>query len=375
MRRPGIYKMRFGPASDLIERRMLQKVLTLADMEAMSEKRMSHVAHAYLSGGAGDEITLRANKEQWSRIRLNPNILVDVSKIDITTEILGQPLDMPILLAPAAIHRLWHRKGEMAVVAGANQGNITLVTSTFATESVENICRAATQPVWFQLYTRPEREFNQSLIQRAEAAGCRAIAITVDTPTIGIRNREERAYFRMPPNFNLPNVNIGAEIHRRAPDHAFSLVPNATLTWKEIEWMCSIAKTPVWLKGVINPEDALRAVDAGAGGVIVSNHGARNLDTLPSTAEALPRIVEKLQGRLPLMVDGGIRRGTDILKALAMGAKAVLIGRPYLHGLAAAGADGVARVVAILRTELKSAMALTGRTKIAEIDPSVLWKL
>jgi len=373
MRRSGIYKMRFGPASDLIERRMLQKVLTLADMEAMSEKRMSHVAHAYLSGGAGDEITLRANKEQWSRIRLNPNILVDVSKIDLTTEILGQPLDMPMLLAPAAIHRLWHRKCEMAVVAGANQGKISVVTSTFATESVENICRAATQPVWFQLYTRPEREFNQSLIQRAEAAGCKAIAITVDTPTIGIRNREERAYFRMPPNFNLPNVNIGPAIHRRAPDHAFSLVPNATLTWKEIEWMCSIAKTPVWLKGVVNPEDALRTVDVGAAGIIVSNHGARNLDTLPSTADALPRIVEKLQGRLPLMVDGGIRRGTDILKALAMGAKAVLIGRPYLHGLAAAGTDGVARVISILRNELKSAMALTGRRSIAEIDGTVLW--
>jgi len=374
MRRPGIYKMRFGPASNLIERRMLQKVLTLADMEAMSEKRMSHIAHAYVSGGAGDEITLRANKEQWARIRLNPNMLVDVSKIDLTTEILGQPLDVPIMLAPAAVHRLWHRKGEMEVIAGANQSKVSLVTSTLATESVENICRGATQPVWFQLYTRPEREFNQNLIQRAEAAGCRAIAITVDTPTIGIRNREERAYFRMPPNFNLPNINIGAEIHRRAPHHAFSLVPNPTLTWKEIEWMCSIAKTPVWLKGVINPEDALRAVDSGAAGIIVSNHGARNLDTLPATAEALPRIAEKLQGRLPMMVDGGIRRGTDILKALAMGAKAVLIGRPYLHGLAAAGADGVARVIAILRTELKSAMALTGRTKIAEIDPSVLWK-
>ncbi|HSK43563.1 MAG TPA: alpha-hydroxy acid oxidase [Candidatus Binatia bacterium] len=374
MRRSAIYKMRFGSVSDMFERRMLQKVRTLTDMEALSEKRMTHIAHAYLSGGAGDEITLRANSAQWAQILLNPNILEDVSEIDLTTEILGQSLDVPILLAPAAIHRLWHRKGEMAVVAGANQAKVTLVTSTFATESVENICRAATQPVWFQLYTRPEREFNQSLIQRAEAAGCKAIAITVDTPTIGIRNREERAYFRMPPNFNLPNINIGAEIHRRAPDHAFSLVPNAKLTWKEIEWMCSIAKTPVWLKGVINPQDALRAVDSGAAGIIVSNHGARNLDTLPSTAEALPRIVEKLQGRLPLMVDGGIRRGTDILKALAMGAKAVLIGRPYLHGVAAAGSDGVARVIAILRTELRSAMALTGRTKIAQIDPSVLWK-
>jgi 4-hydroxymandelate oxidase len=367
--------MRFGSFSDAFERRMLQKVRTLADMEALSEKRMSRIAHAYLSGGAGDEITLRANSAQWAQILLNPNILEDVSEIDLTTKILGQSLDVPILLAPAAIHRLWHRKGEMAVVAGANQGKVTLVMSTFATESVESVCRAATQPVWFQLYTRPERTFNQSLIQRAEAAGCKAIVITVDTPVLGTRNREERAYFRMPPNFVLPNINIGAEIHRRAPDYAFSLVPNGKLTWKEIEWMCSIAKTPVWLKGVINPEDALRAVDTGAAGIIVSNHGARNLDTLPATADALPRIAEKLQGRLPLMVDGGIRRGTDILKALAMGAKAILIGRPYLQGVAAAGSDGVARVIGILRQELKSAMALTGRTKIEQIDSSVLWKL
>lgn len=374
MRRSAIYKMRFGGISDMYERRMLQKVLTLADMQALSEKRMSAIAHAYLSGGAGDEITLRANSEKWAQIRLNPNILEDVSDIDLTTEISGQSLDVPILLAPAAIHRLWHRKGEMAVIGGANQGKVTLVTSTFATESVEHVCRAATQPVWFQLYTRPERTFNQGLIQRAEAAGCKAIAITVDTPVIGTRNREERAYFRMPRNFNLPNINIGAEIHRRKPDYAFSLVPNAKLTWKEIEWMCSIAKIPVWLKGVINPDDAIRATDIGVAGIIVSNHGSRNLDTLPSTAEALPRVAEKLQGRLPLMVDGGIRRGTDILKAIALGAKAVLIGRPYLHGVAAAGADGVARVIAILRQELRSAMALTGRTKIAQIDSSILWK-
>jgi 4-hydroxymandelate oxidase len=366
--------MRFGAVSSLLERRMLQKVLTLADMEAMSEKRMSLIAHAYVSGAAGDEITLRANKEQWSRICLNPNILVDVSEIDLSTRILGETFELPILLAPAAINRLWHRKGEMAVVAGANQGRVTLITSTFATESVESICQAATQPVWFQLYTRPERTFNQTLIQRAEAAGCKAIVITVDTPTIGIRNREERAYFRMPRSFNLPNIDIGAEIHRRAPDYAFSLVPNPKLTWKEIEWMCSIAKTPVWLKGIINPEDALRAVDVGASGIIVSNHGARNLDTLPATAVALPRVAEKLQGKLPLIVDGGIRRGTDILKAIALGASAVLIGRPYLHGVAVAGPDGISRVIGILRTELKSAMALTGRTKIDQIDPSVLWK-
>ncbi len=172
---------------------------------------------------------------------------------------------------------------------------------------------------------------------------------------------------------NLPNLKISPEIHRRSPHYAFSLLPNAKLTWKEIEWLCAVAKTPVWLKGVINPEDALRAVDVGAAGIIVSNHGARNLDTLPATADALPRIVDKLEGKLPLMVDGGIRRGTDILKALAMGANAVLIGRPYMHGLAAAGGDGVARVIEILRQEFRSAMCLTGRTAIAQIDRSVLW--
>lgn len=373
MKLSAFFEMGLGSIRRRLDLRTLQKVLTLADMEALSQKRMSPAAHAYLSGAAGDEITMRANSELWARIRLNPNILKDVSEINLQTQILGQSFDIPILLAPAAINRLWHRRGEMAVIEGANQGRVTLVTSTYATQSVEDVCRAATQPVWFQLYTRPEREFNQQLIQRAEAAGCKAIVVTVDTPAIGIRNREERAYFRMPPNFDLPNLNISAEAHRRSPHYAFSLLPNPKLTWKEIGWLCSVAKTPIWLKGVINPEDALRAVDVGASGIMVSNHGARNLDTLPATAEALPRIVDKLQGKLPLMVDGGIRRGTDVLKALAMGAKAVLIGRPYLHGVATAGGDGVARVIEILRQELKSAMALTGRTAIAQIDRSVLW--
>ncbi len=367
------YRSRFGLGSEPSNRRMLQRVLTLADMEAVSGKRNSRIAQAYLSGAAGDEITLRANREHWARIQLNPDILIDVSNVDLTTTILGQTLDVPILLAPIAINRLWHKSGEMGVVAGANQGKVTVVTSTYATESVEDVCKAATQPVWFQLYTRPDREFNQNLIQRAEAAGCKAIVVTVDTPVVGIRNREERAYFRLPPTFNLPNLNIGPEIHRRSPHYAFSLLPNSKLTWREIEWLCTVAKTPVWLKGVINPKDALRAVDAGASGIIVSNHGSRNLDTLPATAEALPRIVDKLAGRLPLMVDGGIRRGTDILKALAMGAQAVLIGRPYMHGLSAAGADGVAHVIQILRQEFKSAMCLTGRTTIAQLDQSVLW--
>lgn len=217
VKRATIQKLGLGSVTEMFNRRMLQKVLTLADMEALSEKRMSRVAHAYLSGAAGDEITLHANREQWAQIRLNPNILLDVSEVDLTVKIIGQTLDIPIVLAPIAINQFWHKSGEMGVVAGANQGKVILVTSTYATESVENVCKAATQPVWFQLYTRPDREFNQDLIQRAEAAGCKAIVVTVDTPVVGIRNREERAYFRLPPHLNLPNLKIGPEIHRRSP--------------------------------------------------------------------------------------------------------------------------------------------------------------
>jgi len=351
----------------------ITKVVSLNEAEELSASFMSPAARAYVCGAAGDEITMRANSEEWRRIRLNPRILVDASEIDTRTQIFGQTLDWPVLLAPAAINRLWHPQGEMAVTHGANQGGVTTVASTYATESIGNICRAAKHPVWFQLYTRPEREFNRELVSLAETAGCKAIVITVDTPVIGIRNREARAYFRMPPNFTLPNIKMGPEVHRRSPWKAFGLLPNPKLTWKEVEWICSIAKVPVLLKGVINPDDALRAIDTGAAGIIVSNHGSRNLDTLPPTAEALPRVAEKLEGKLPLLVDGGIRRGTDIIKALALGAKAVLIGRPYLHGLAIGGAKGVARVLEILRNEFEAAMALTGRMSISEIDRSVIW--
>ena len=350
-----------------------QEFFSLVEAEELSAKSMSPVARAYLCGGAGDEITMRANCEDWQRIRLNPRILVDVSKIDTKTELFGQTFDWPVLLAPAAFHRLWHRDGERATVAGANQGGVTMVMSTFATESAQTLCRAAKHPVWFQMYTQAQSEINQQLMEHAQSAGCQALVVTVDTPVLGNRNREARAYFRLPTNFKLPNVTASGLGHRQVSQTS-SLPINSTLTWKEVERICSTAKVPVLLKGVINPEDALRAVHTGAAGIIVSNHGARNLDTLPSTAAALPRVAEKLQGKLPILVDGGIRRGTDVLKALALGAKAVLIGRPYLHGLAIAGAAGVARVLEILRFELMSAMALTGRTTVAEIDRSVIWR-
>jgi 4-hydroxymandelate oxidase len=345
----------------------------LAELEALAEGRMSAMASAYVSGGAADELTLRANSEDWKRIRLNPKALVDVSQLDLRTTLLGQSFDLPVLLAPAAFHRLFHPEAELATIAGANAAGATFILSSYATEPVEAITRAAQRPVWFQLYTQTDRGLTREMVERAQAAGCQALCVTVDTPVLGARHRESRSQFKLPADFKLPNLNLGAVSHRPLRGAIYSELLDAGLTWKDIDWLRSFAKVPVLLKGVMNPDDALHAAEAGVAGVIVSNHGARNLDTLPSTAEALPRIVEKVEGKIPLLVDGGIRRGTDVLKALAMGAQAVLIGRPYLHGLAVAGAEGVARVMEILRTELQMAMALTGRRSIKEIDRSVLW--
>src|SRR3984957_17945385 len=224
---------------------------------------------------------------------------------------------------------------------------------------VEDIAKAATGPVWFQLYVQKDRGFTRELVQRAERAGCRAICVTVDSPTHGARNREERARSELPER-PLPNLN--------GKDYL-----DPTLTWKDIDWLRGFAKTPVLLKGILNPEDAAIAVKAGVSGIVVSNHGGGNLDTVPGTVAALPLVVEKVAGRIPVIVDGGIRRGTDVIKAFALGASALQIGRPYLWDLGVSGAEGVTRVVEILRKEFEIAMALTGRPTIASIDRSVLW--
>jgi len=350
-----------------------EEIISLPELEALAEGHLSAMAKAYVCGGAADELTLRANCEDWQRMRLMPKALVDVSQIDLKTEVLSQPFSLPILLAPTAFNRLCHPEAELATVQGANRAGAGMILSSLSTEPVEEVARTAQNPLWFQLYAQADRGLTRQMVDRAEAAGCKAICVTVDTPVLGARHRETRTNFALPPDCELPNLNLGAVSHRPTGGEIYSELLNAALTWKDIEWLRSITKLPVLLKGVLNPDDAVRAVETGVAGVIVSNHGARNLDTLPSTAAALPRIVDKVQGKLPLLVDGGIRRGTDVLKALALGAQAVLIGRPYLYGLAVAGAEGVARVVDILRRELMMAMALTGRTSIAQIDRSVLW--
>lgn len=337
----------------------LDGLLSLFDFETSAGKRISHGAWERISGGAADEITLRWNREAYDHIRLKPRILVDVSKLDTRATLFGQELPYPILLAPTGGQRFVHPQGELEASRGAAAANATYVISSSASMRVEDIAKAAAGPVWFQLYVQKDRGFTRDLVQRAEDSGCRALCLTVDSPNQGARNREERAKRELPER-ELPNL-LGKDY----------LDP--TLTWKDVEWLRSFARRPLLLKGVLNPDDAAIGVKAGVAGIIVSNHGARNLDTVPATIDALPRIAEKVEGRVPLLVDGGIRRGTDIVKALALGARAVQIGRPYLWGLGIAGADGVARVVQILRKELELAMALAGRPTLASIDRSVLW--
>jgi 4-hydroxymandelate oxidase len=349
-----------------------EDIISLPELETLAQATMSAMTYGYVTGGAADEITLRANVEDWQKLRLKPTVLVDVSELDLSVEIIGQKFTMPILLAPTAFHRLCHKEAELATVAGANLAQAGMVMSSFGNEPIEKLAAMATQPLWFQLYM-VSREIVAEMVERAQSGGCKAFCVTVDTPVLGARHRETRTGFKLPEDCTLPNLNLGAITHRPTRGAIYSDLLNPKLTWKDIEWLCSFSKVPVLLKGVLNPDDAIRAANSGVAGIIVSNHGARNLDTLPSTAQALPRIAQKLQGRIPLLVDGGIRRGTDVLKALALGASAVLVGRPYLYALSIAGAAGVARVLEILKVELQMAMALTGKTKISEIDRTVLW--
>jgi 4-hydroxymandelate oxidase len=302
----------------------------LADFEPIARERMTRPAFDYVAGGAGDEITLRWNREAFDRIKLRPRILIDVSKIDTSIRLFDRELAFPILLAPTAFHRVVHPEGELATAKGAGMAGATLVVSTSATTSVEDIAAVATQPLWFQLYVQRDRAVTRDLIQRAEAAGCQALCVTVDTPVHGVRDREARAKFSLPPGIERMNLKYprdGSKPATTTPAEGQMYNPrlDPALTWKDIEWMHSITRVPVILKGVLNSEDADRAAKLGASAIIVSNHGARDLDTLPATIEALPEVADKVAGRIPILMDGGVRRGTEVLKAISIGASAVFI--------------------------------------------------
>jgi 4-hydroxymandelate oxidase len=355
--------------------------VNLLEYEGAAQKRLSKMAYDYVAEGAGDEITLHRNRECLSAIRLKPSVLIDVSRLDTHIELFGQKLDFPILLAPAAFHKLMNPEGEIATARGAANAGATLVVSSVATTSIEDIGKSAQGPLWFQLYVQRDRGFTRELVQRAEAAGCRALCITVDSPVPGTRNRETRDEFHLPPGLVLENLKaMKSEATQRNngsgadQQKIFSLLMDPKLTWEGIDSIRSYAKVPVLLKGILNPDDARRAVEHEVSGIIVSNHGGRQLDTVPATIEALPRVIESVEGRIPVLMDGGIRRGTDVIKALAMGARAVLIARPYLWGLAVNGASGVEQVVRILHNEFLTTMALCGTPNIPAITRNILWQ-
>jgi 4-hydroxymandelate oxidase len=351
------------------------EIVCLTDFEPVAQQKMSRVAWEYINAGAADELTVRWNKEAYQRIHLKPRVLVDVSKLDSRITLFGQEHAFPILMAPTSAHKLVHPEGELATARGAEAAQATLVVSSFSSTSLEDVAATTKAPLWFQLYAQTDRGFTQDLVRRAEAAGYRALCLTVDAPVSGVRNREARAKVQLPPLPNLRGLktSVSGGSYRTDAREIYSSILDPALSWKDMEWLCSFAKVPVLVKGVLNPDDADRAAKGGAAGIIVSNHGGRNLDTVPATIDALPLVADKVAGRIPVLMDGGIRRGTDVLKAIALGANATLIGRPYLYGLGAAGETGVTSVLKILQREFEMSMALTGRTTIASIDRSVLW--
>jgi 4-hydroxymandelate oxidase len=335
-------------------------MFNLFDFEKGAKAKMTKMAFEYVAGGAADELTLRWNRQAFDALKLNPTVLQDVTKIDTRTTLFGHHMACPILIAPTAFHRLMHPEGELATARGAGAAATTYVVSSFTTTPLEEIAKEAKGPLWFQFFIGDDRAFIKDLVQKAQALGCRALCITVDTPVSGVRNRQERVHFRLPPHLKTPyRLAVGP--------------PQKPPTWQDIEWVKSLVTLPVMVKGILNPADAEAAVQTGVSGIIVSNHGGRNLDTVPATIEVLPAIARQVNQRIPILLDGGIRRGTDVLKAIALGSTAVLVGKPICYGLACGGAAGVTKVMDILKEELELAMALTVRATIASLDRSVIW--
>ena len=358
--------------------RIPPEIVAVTDYAPLARERMTPEAWAYLEGGAADEITLRDNRAAFDRMRLRPRVLRSLAGAHTRVTLAGRSFEHPILVAPVAYQRLAHSEGERAMALGAGAAKAGVVVSAQASVDLEIIASEARAGWWMQLYLYPDRTFLEQLVRRAERAGCEAFVVTVDAPVSGVRHREWRSGFRLPPDVEAVNLR-GLRVAEQevAPLGESPLLSGAlaraAATWDDFAWLRSITRLPVWAKGILSAEDALRAVAEGADGVIVSNHGGRTLDTLPATLDVLPEIAKAVGGRAPVLLDGGVRRGTDVFKAIALGASAVLVGRPIIHGLAAAGATGVAHVLQLLRAELEASMALCGCASLADITPDRIW--
>lgn len=349
---------------------------TLADQAAQAEWALEPSAWAYFSGGAADELTLRANCAAWQNLPLWPRVLRPLAGGHTRVQLGGRELAHPIWLAPVALQQLAHADGEWASALAAAAQGAGYILSAQSSTPLERVAQAVLGdpgrgPLWFQLYWQADRGFNRALVQRAEAAGYEAIVLTVDAPVQGVRDAEQRAGFTPPPGIRAVHLQDAPQ-PPAAPNTYCAGVPACAPTWDDVAWLQGQTRLPLWLKGVLHPQDARQAQALGVAGVIVSNHGGRTLDTAPATATALPLVRAAVGDALPLIVDGGIRRGTDVLKAIALGAGAVLVGRPLAWALAAGGALGVAQMLRRLRDELEMAMALAGCRDLAQAGPALL---
>lgn len=361
-----------------------ERLLTVRDYEKAARAVLSKMAYDYYRSGADAERTLEANVKAFERYVIWYRVLADVAERDLSTTVLGTPVKSPILVAPTAYHKLAHEDGECGTARAAAERGTIYVASTLATTSLEDVAAACHSPKWFQLYVHKDRELTRSLVERAEGAGYDAIVLTVDTPFLGRRLRDERNHFTLPSGLTMANLVTHllpeegeADASTAAPGLAESQSllgaymqnrHDASFTWKDLSWLRSLSHMPLVIKGIVRADDAVRAVDAGAAAVIVSNHGGRQLDSAPATLDALPGVVGAVGSRAEVYMDGGIRWGTDVLKALALGARAVFVGRPVLWGLAVDGERGVSRVLELLEHELSQAMALAGIRKVTEIE-------
>ncbi len=358
---------------------MPEDAISLGDLEPLARQRLTERTWNYVAGGAADELSLGWNDSAWQELRLAPRVLADVSAVDTSTHLLGRDLAHPILVAPTAAHRQYHPDGEAATRRGTADAEALAVMSTLGSTPVTDLGAATDSPWWFQLYVQADRDFTARLVDDVVAAGAEALVLTVDTPLLGARDRDRRTGGHtvdglQPPALSGVRPSVVLPPDPRPFERIYSPHLDPSLTWETLEWLVDRSPVPVLAKGVVRADDAQRCVDAGVGGIVVSNHGARNLDTVVATAQALPGIVHVVDGAVPVLVDGGVRRGTDVAKALALGADAVMLGRPVIWGLTVAGAGGVQWVLETLWSEFAMAMGLLGAAHVDELTPDLIWR-
>jgi isopentenyl diphosphate isomerase/L-lactate dehydrogenase-like FMN-dependent dehydrogenase len=354
-----------------------EPLLNVDDYARAARSKLPKEVCDYYEGGALDEITLRENSAGWQRLKLYYHVLAGVGERDMNTTVLGQSVSMPILIAPTAFHKLACEQGEIATARAAKAMGTVFILSSLSNTAMESVFAEAASPRWFQLYMYKDRQITAELVKRAEAAGAEAIMLTVDAPGLGTRERDVRNGFQLPTG--LAAENLAASGKGRFPDVKGSRLAayveanfKSDLGFDDLDWLCHSTRLPVVIKGACRADDARRAGEHGAKAVVVSNHGGRQLDTAPATSEVLPYVVDAAADLCEVYVDGGVRRGSDVLKAIALGARAVLVGRPILWGLCSGGEQGAARVLEILKRELDEAMLLCGCSKLSQIDGSLL---